>query len=201
MLGPAPDEGKGVLFALHGYGQLAPYFIRKFTAIAEAGWTVVVPEGGHRFYLKGSSGRVGASWMTREDRINDIDDLVAMLDGVYRDVFSGNLKKDAEKEKPVALLGFSQGVPAALRWAALGQFSFDRIIAHSGVFPSDLPPGAEPENGWPVVDMLIGNDDPYITSAATEQVKSSGISCERHTFEGGHDIDAEAVLGLLGKLA
>ena len=56
----------GVLYVLHGYGQLPAFFIRKFQAQVNAGWRVVAPEGAHRFYLKGTDGRVGASWMTRE---------------------------------------------------------------------------------------------------------------------------------------
>ena len=33
----------------------------------------MAPEGLSRFYLEGFSGKVGATWMTREDRLNDID--------------------------------------------------------------------------------------------------------------------------------
>ena len=80
--GPPPTEALGTLYVLHGYGQLAQFFVRKFQAAADSGWHVVAPEGGHRFYLKGTSGRVGASWMTREDRLSDIDDYVAFLDAL-----------------------------------------------------------------------------------------------------------------------
>jgi len=44
-------EGKQhILIALHGYGQLAQFFFRKFTALPE-NWGVLLPEGPHRFYL------------------------------------------------------------------------------------------------------------------------------------------------------
>lgn len=206
MLGPGPGDGLGILFALHGYGQLAPYFIQKFAAIAESGWTVVAPEGGHRFYLKGTEGRVGASWMTREDRLTDIADLVSMLDEVHRDVLSLIAENATDEPKPVCplvLLGFSQGVPAALRWAAMGHCSFDRIIGHSGVFPSDIPEGRDPKGGWPKVDLLIGDADPYITSRVgdfqVDLTDRSGIAHTVHTFKGGHDIDVHSVMALLEK--
>ena len=111
--GPPPTEALGTLYVLHGYGQLAQFFVRKFQAAADSGWHVVAPEGGHRFYLKGTSGRVGASWMTREDRLSDIDDYVAFLDA---------LRTHIDNDQPQGhqvLLGFSQGVATALRWLAL----------------------------------------------------------------------------------
>ncbi|MBM3915983.1 MAG: hypothetical protein FJ349_00025 [Sphingomonadales bacterium] len=54
-----------IIFALHGYGQLGQFFFRQFNILND-NWGIVVPEGPHRFYLEGSSGRVGASWMTKE---------------------------------------------------------------------------------------------------------------------------------------
>ena len=36
---------------------------------ADAGWRVIAPEGGHRFLpQRYQPARVGASWMTKEDR-------------------------------------------------------------------------------------------------------------------------------------
>ena len=54
------------------------YFIRKFRALFDD-LLVVAPEGMHRFYLQGSSGRVGASWMTKEAREDDIADNLRWL--------------------------------------------------------------------------------------------------------------------------
>ena len=59
-------EGKKkLLIALHGYGQLAFYFAKKFESVPDD-YALLVPEGMHRFYLQGSSGRVGASWRQRK---------------------------------------------------------------------------------------------------------------------------------------
>lgn len=208
LSGPQPGQGKGLLFALHGYGQLAPYFIRKLAAVAAEGWSVVAPEGNHRFYLKGNSGRVGASWMTAEDRLSDIDDLIGMLDLVYDEILA-SAQETAKTKLPIVVLGFSQGVPAALRWAAMGRAKFDRIIAHSGSFPTDLPEGSAPPSGWPPVDMLLGTEDPYIKSIGAEKATDianasaarHGIPCEVHTFNGAHHIHPPSVLDRLGLLA
>jgi hypothetical protein len=79
-------KGKSkILVALHGYGQLAQFFARKFAALDQS-FGIIVPEGPHRFYLEGSSGRVGASWMTKEWREQDIEEntryLLALIEKV-----------------------------------------------------------------------------------------------------------------------
>ena len=109
-IGPPIASASRVLYALHGYGQLPAYFLRKFEPLAEAGWTVVAPEGLHRFYTEGTSGRVGASWMTREDRATDIGDYLAYLAQVQE-------RFPLPSNGRAVLLGFSQGVATAARWA------------------------------------------------------------------------------------
>ena len=41
---------KRIILALHGYGQLAQYFYRKFNSLTND-YGLVIPEGPHRFYL------------------------------------------------------------------------------------------------------------------------------------------------------
>src|SRR2546425_708962 len=78
-----------VWFACHGYGQLAARFLEKLRVLDGGRRYLVAPEGLSRFYLSGSptERRVGASWMTREDRLAEIEDYVRYLDAVYADVF------------------------------------------------------------------------------------------------------------------
>ena len=82
-LGTLSENTKTVWFVCHGYGQLANYFLRNFKLLENEKTFVISPEGFHRYYLNGFSGRVGASWMTKEDRLNDIADYVAYLDQLY----------------------------------------------------------------------------------------------------------------------
>ena len=73
-----------VWFVLHGYGQLAGRFLRHFDPIDDGSRLVVAPEGLSRFYVsENSAERVGATWMTKEDRLAEIDDYVRYLDAVY----------------------------------------------------------------------------------------------------------------------
>ena len=69
--GPATRQ---LWFVCHGYGQLAGRFLRHFEPLDDGSRVIVAPEGLSRFYLSESPAerRVGASWMTREDRLVEI---------------------------------------------------------------------------------------------------------------------------------
>ena len=72
-IGTPSDKIKRVFFVLHGYGQLASQIIHKFDAVMED-TLIVAPEGLSRFYWNESKGIVGASWMTKKDRLDEIED-------------------------------------------------------------------------------------------------------------------------------
>ncbi|MDX1494920.1 MAG: hypothetical protein R3253_12705, partial [Longimicrobiales bacterium] len=80
------DGAHDVWFVLHGYKQLARRFLRRFEGIDRRRRLIVAPEGLSRFYVRSGGGRhgaesvVGASWMTREERLVEIADYVGYLD-------------------------------------------------------------------------------------------------------------------------
>src|SRR4029077_14123970 len=121
-----------VWFACHGYGQLAARFLEKLRVLDDGRRLLVAPEGLSRFYLTESptERRVGASWMTREDRLYEIDDYVRYLDGLYAHL--------APRTARVTALGFSQGTATVCRWTALGSSRVDRLIVWGGEVPPDL---------------------------------------------------------------
>jgi hypothetical protein len=72
-LGEINDDTEQVWFVIHGYGQLAHYFIRKFALLENKNTCIIAPEGLSRFYVNElkeggfrNSDRVGATWMTKE---------------------------------------------------------------------------------------------------------------------------------------
>lgn len=183
-----------VLYVLHGYGQQAQYFIRKFRSVFD-NLLVVAPEGMHRFYLQGSSGRVGASWMTKEAREDDISDNISWLNELDAHIstrFQPNRK---------LILGFSQGGATAARWFHKGNINFDAMILWACVFPPDLHPDEEIKSAKQQ-HFAIGNEDEFYDTAAQEELVkfylNKGFSI--HPFEGKHDIDATTLEVILNKI-
>lgn len=186
-----PDKATKLLIALHGYGQLAEHFIRKFQQLSED-YYIVAPEGMHHFYLKGSSGRVGASWMTKEARIENIID---------NNEYLNNLVDFLQTEKQFSellVLGFSQGGATAARWNA-HRDDINQLILWASVFPPDLEESSfnNSKNGT----FVIGKHDEFYDTAAqaSEINKYKSLNFEIVEYNGKHDIDAETLRNLLEK--
>ncbi|GAB5520109.1 MAG: esterase [Rhodothermales bacterium] len=157
VLGTPGLHIREVWFVLHGYGMLAEFFIRHFRGLDDGTRLVVAPEAFNRFYLK-PGGRVGATWMTKEDRERDIEDQLAYLDALHAHIMS------VLGEVRVMALGFSQGATAACRWALLGQSHLDRLVCWAGTLPHDLKltDYADQLNRLGLV-YVLGDKDEYLT--------------------------------------
>lgn len=126
------EQTQYIWFLCHGYGQLANYFIQKFNLPDEH--FIIAPEALSRFYLGQDYGKVGASWMTKVDRENEINDYLQYLDKVYVQ-FVTPYKN--EKIKIIAL-GFSQGCATISRWAANTNQEIDRLVLGGGIPAQEL---------------------------------------------------------------
>lgn len=186
--GEVNPQLKSVWLIAHGYGHLASYFINKLKPISNSENLIIVPEGLHRYYLNGISGRVGASWMTKEERESDIEDYCTYLDKVYQ-TYILPLGKDVV----INAMGFSQGGATICRWAAKTQYRIDNLIVWGSVIPDDMK--------WEsVLDKInycnwfyvAGDKDEYLTAeqqnAQLETLRKYGINPEPIFYEGGHDI-------------
>ncbi|MFT4680387.1 MAG: putative esterase [Flavobacteriales bacterium] len=194
-LGTVQHLTNTVWFVLHGYGQAAEYFIKHFSALDPEQNVVIAPEGLSRFYIKGLKGRVGASWMTKEDREDEIKDQCEYLNAVAKDA-GINLQNPKQK---IVLLGFSQGTSTAVRWLLNSGFKADAIVLWAGSFPHDV----EPEN---IADHLVdggfhyayGTQDEFLKDINIEEklapLADQGLNPTIWTFDGPHAMD-RVVLG------
>lgn len=192
-LGTLTETTKEVWFVLHGYGQLAASFLKPFHVLDESTRYIIAPEALSRFYNR-LGGPVGAAWMTREDRQNDITDYVAYLDAVYAHTFA-NLNREHVR---VHLLGFSQGATTACRWALLGNASLDRLIMWGGNLPHDLNLTTyQAALNALNLTIVVGDEDHYITPErlAEEQkrLSAAGITYHLHPYAGKHRVLAEVL--------
>lgn len=191
QLGELSPQTRRVWFVCHGYGQLAAYFIRHFAFLVEADPTTVIiaPEGLSRFYLSGNSGRVGASWMTRDDRLHEIGDHINFLNQLAALVLAG-CPMDVE----ITVLGFSQGTATVSRWLAQAAFRPAHLILWAGGFPDDLAPAAAQQflQGL-LLSLVIGSDDEYISIAQAaqqqQQLLQLGATAQLVTFTGKHELN------------
>ena len=194
--GPSLSE---VWFVLHGHGQLAPHFIRHFAVIAGGARLVVAPEALNRFYLEPTSwqgagaARVGATWMTREERLVEIEDYVRYLDALYAHVFTGLRRTDVR----VTVLGFSQGVATGARWLCRGRARAETFVIWAGPFPPEIDRvGATPLRDARVVRVLGDEDEmavPEVVAAEEERLRTLDIEAALVRFTGGHRIDRDTL--------
>ncbi len=189
-----PSDVEKVLYVLHGYGQLVEFFIRKFRSTPED-LLIVAPEGMHRFYINGSSGRVGASWMTKESRDSDIEDTISFLNQVDEEISQRyNIRKRY-------LLGFSQGGAAAARWEQLGTVKFDGIALWACIFPPDLHFKTTSNNNVNHYFAIGDNDEFYEENSQKklmEYYKELGYQIV--PYRGTHDIVNETLTVILRQM-
>ncbi|MCX6175062.1 MAG: dienelactone hydrolase family protein [Ignavibacteriales bacterium] len=197
LIGKPSEKIKSVLIVLHGYGQLAEYFIKFFEPIINETTLIIAPEALNRFYIKGFSGKVGSTWMTKEDRENEIKDYVNYLDIVYDDVINFGLLLKTK----ITVLGFSQGTVAACRWIAKGKSKIDRLILWGGGVPPDVDLELSKELFNSIqLTIVVGDKDEFIS---VEQIKEqeqrlgkNNIKYSLILFEGKHIIKKEILLKL-----
>lgn len=200
---PGPDT-RDVWFVCHGYGQPAADFTREFEIIADPKRVIVAPEALSRHYVPTEPGfhsaetKVGASWMTREDRETEIADYVGYLDALYDEITA----KVNHKNVSVTVLGFSQGGATANRWVTRGRSRVDRLVMWGAFLASDADLD-EAATFFRDVKLTIvhGTKDQYssekLVAGYQKLLKEKAIPFELITFDGGHRMDR----GILKSLA
>lgn len=188
-LGQPTQALKQVWYVFHGYGQLATEFVQEFAYIANGSRYFIAPEGLSRFYCSGASGKVGASWMTREDRLYEISDYLNYTNAVYEKV---NEELPDQNVKKV-LFGFSQGVSTVCRWLEQVNIQADRLILWAGTIPPEL-------DLWKIkahypdleVYIVVGIKDPLAKPGLIKEdearLEKSELHYKKIRFEGKHEL-------------
>ncbi len=196
------ETAKHVWVVLHGYGQLASYFIRKFEILTDHNIFIIAPEALSRFYtqdvserMRTKTARVGASWMTVENRLTDIDNYIRFLNEIYA-------RELSQVNVPMTVLGFSQGAATATRWAIDGSISFQRLILWAGILPPDL----DFSKGHQILKdketyLVYGTKDPFLNDSRFGEMKmlaeKLAIDPRIVVFDGEHVIDDKTLLTLV----
>lgn len=195
VLGPEdPATVRELWIVLHGYGQLAAEFLAGFAPVDDGSRLIVAPEALSRFYDARSApeahreAAVGASWMTREDRLHEIDDHLAWLQQVWE-----AYRPQVPRDTPLTVLGFSQGATAASRWVATGHVPARRLICWGASLAPELDLGNDAPLRRTATSIVIGARDRFATpervAAERARIEAAGFPVAFVTFAGGHRLD------------
>lgn len=190
ILGEPGPRISEVWLVCHGYGQLARRFIQDFEGLNDGTRLIVAPEGLSRFYIDRTQQKVmGASWMTREDRLHEIEDYLAYLDLLHDEV-----TRRLGRQLPVTALGFSQGVATATRWAARTRAPVKRLVVWGGTVPPEVDLSVFAKTR---VTVVGGDKDELITAKVRETEaelwRKVGIDPEVKIFHGHHEVLPEVL--------
>lgn len=189
----------------HGFAQLGRTFIEEFRPLARPGRLIVAPEALNRFYLNreggraGASARVGATWMTREDRLAEIDDYVRYLDDLLREA-----RGDGRGAVRVSALGYSQGTATVARWLVQGTSNLDRVILWAGLLPPEIDPAGAARERLSATELhfVRGTKDEMVSATSVAEQREAlariGAKVDVMEFEGGHRLDRDTLLKLAG---
>lgn len=202
QLGNISSNTKNVWIVFHGYGQLAEYFVKHFEEINQDENVVIAVEGLSRFYVEGLTGRVGASWMTKDDRELEIKDQSNYINAVLNDA-GVDTKSDSYN---LIVLGFSQGTSTAIRWFSSNAIRPSRLILWAGSFPHDINPLEYDRifNGLPV-DYVYGKEDQFLQNVNMDEkmkaLNATGMNVSVWTFDGKHVMDKPTLAKIVDSFA
>lgn len=174
----------------HGYGQLAKYFIKKFEILDPEKNFIVAPQGLSKYYLDGFYGRVGASWMTKEDRLTEIENQYRYIQSVLDEI--GEISN-----KQLVYFGFSQGTATMGRFAAWAKKPFHKMIVWAGTFPPDIEPNEfNFLTGSEEIIYFTSREDPFFKEEMIENqndiiFRTTAKTPELRWYEGGHTVVSE----------
>ena len=200
VLGEPGPNIRQLWLVCHGYAQLAQEFIEDFKLLENGQTLVVAPEGLNHFYKKGFAGDVGANWMTKHCREDEIAD-----NGAYMESLLVRHIALLPHDVRIILLGFSQGTATICRWILRYHPHFHDLILWAGLPPEDLDYQAHKHYlSDKNLYLLYGSNDPFLTPDRMAQFQeieeNSGVDFEEKPFDGGHEIPKQALQDLLQKL-
>lgn len=195
---PTFDE-KEIWLVLHGYGQLAEYFVRKFKTVFTPERLFIAPEGTNYNYLEGFQGRVGANWMTKHERETAIANNHQFLDILIESFLEKYIDKPT-----IHILGFSQGAATATRWASHWQRKIDTLVLWAGGFALDMDLAVAKE-AFSETELILalGDQDKLIAQEHIQKqealISQLGKNIRRLSYPGGHELESSLLEKIINR--
>jgi predicted esterase len=189
------SETKNVWVVFHGIGYLSKYFLKYFKGLDPKENYIIAPQAASKYYLNGKYTHVGASWFTKDNTQQEVENAMNYLDEVFK-------AEDLETAPNLIVLGYSQGVSVATRWVARKGISAEKLILCSGGLPRELEPNAFQHLKESKITMLYGNKDPYMDKERlhNEKIRLKELFPANLTvipFEGVHEMKTSIIESLV----
>lgn len=188
---------KYVWVVFHGIGYLSRYFMKYFRHLNPENNYIIAPQAPSKYYLNGQYKHVGASWATRENTEQEMQNILAYMDELYN-------QENLQKAPNLILFGYSQGVSVVSRWVARRKIRCEKLILNSGRLPTELSPGDFAFLESTEISFVYGTDDPFVNREVFESEEKRirelfPYNLKFIPFDGGHEVNKEVILKLAGQ--
>ena len=200
QIGEANSSIKKVWMVFHGYAMLSEFFIKKFEILNDGETLIIAPEALNRFYITEDFSRVGASWMTKLERENDIIENNQYIESLFQKV----TKDIGHSNFQLNVLGFSQGSATACRWIFSANNKVNNFIVWAGDIPKDSLT-AENKSKWNSLNIFLvfGTKDPLITTDLSlkfqKRISEYKLNFDLVEYDGDHRIFPKVLKEVSGK--
>ncbi|MBZ9778199.1 esterase [Psychroflexus sp. CAK8W] len=184
-------DTKNIWIACHGIGFLSKFFIGYFENLDPELNYVIAPQAPSKYYQTKAYKYVGASWLTKENREQEIENVLNYLDAILQ-------TEKLPKDKKIILFGFSQGVSVVTRWLAKRKVNCDHLVIHSGSIPTEFDATSFAYLPDLKTSIIFGNEDEYLSEERIRAQLQLALSIfpnapEIIKFDGKHVMHPESI--------
>lgn len=189
------SETKNIWVVFHGIGYLSKYFLKYFKGLDPKENYIIAPQAASKYYLNGKYTHVGASWFTKDNTQQEVENAMNYLDEVYK-------AEDLDSATNLIVLGYSQGVSVSTRWVAKKRIKASQLILCSGGLPKELKSNDFQHLKESKVTMIYGTKDPYMDEdrLQSEKIRLNELFPKNLSvipFEGVHEMKASIIESLV----
>ncbi|TBW26656.1 alpha/beta hydrolase [Gramella sp. KN1008] len=191
VLNEHTSQTKNIWLVFHGIGYLSRYFLKYFKHLDPQENYIIAPQAQSKYYLNGEYKHVGASWLTRENLEEEIENVLNYLDAIYE-------AENLSEVDNLNILGYSQGVSVATRFVARRKIKCKNLIMHSGKVPEELHNKDFSFLKNTGFSFIYGTQDEYLKAGIVEAEEKRLKQIFPHNldilkFKGGHMVNTEMI--------
>ena len=188
------SKTKNVIFACHGMGYLSRYFLKYFKGVNSDDNYIIIPQAQSKYYIAPKMKHVGASWLTKENTLKEMENIKSYFDSVLSNEKIENLN--------FIFLGYSQGVSVAMRYLAKRKIIVSKLILMSGGIPKELTPkDFKYLKNKAAIYYVYGDKDEYITegflNSEKKRLENLFSNINYIEFDGNHEIKTEIIESII----